>query len=100
MPVRKPSSLTETLFQAFPAPHIGHLHTLLMGDILARYNRLTYPWKPVHFLTGTDEHGLKIQQAAAAAGKEPREFCEELSKQFQVGLPIRLSLAKSVFRAF
>lgn len=66
------------------APHVGHLHTLVTGDIFARYNRIAHPTKLVHYLTGTDEHGLKIQKAAAAAGKPPREFCDELSERFKV----------------
>ncbi|XP_006456109.1 hypothetical protein AGABI2DRAFT_210873 [Agaricus bisporus var. bisporus H97] len=79
----KPFYVTTPIFYPNAEPHIGHLQTLLIGDIYARYNRLARPWNPVHFLAGTDEHGLKIQQAAAAAGKEPGAFCEELSKRFQ-----------------
>lgn len=67
-----------------PAPHIGHLHSLVTGDIFARFARIAYPTKPVHYLTGTDEHGLKIQRAAVAAGKHPQEFCDELSRRFEV----------------
>lgn len=81
------------VLKLFPEPHIGHLQTLLIGDIYARYNRLARPWNPVHFLAGTDEHGLKIQQAAAAAGKEPGAFCEELSKRFQVSLSIHITVS-------
>lgn len=67
------------------APHIGHLHSLLLTDVLARYSRLRNPEVPVRFCTGTDEHGLKIQQAAAAAGLAPKEFCDGISQRFRVG---------------
>lgn len=66
------------------APHIGHLYSLVTADILARFNRLSNPERPVNFVTGTDEHGMKIQRAAKAAGLEPRPFCDQLSQEFRV----------------
>lgn len=66
------------------APHIGHLHSLVTADVFARYQRITDPSLTVHYLTGTDDHGLKIQQAAAAAGLPPRQFCDGLSAKFKV----------------
>lgn len=68
------------------APHIGHLYTLVTADIFARYNRLSNANRPVQFVTGTDEHGLKIQRAAHGASREPQEFCDSLSADFQVRL--------------
>jgi methionyl-tRNA synthetase len=66
------------------------------GDIFARFNWIANPMKPVHFLTGTDEHGLKIQKAAAAAGKPPREFCNELSERFKVRVLARFLLSPNM----
>lgn len=71
-------------FTIAPAPHIGHLHSLLLTDILARYSRLRNPDRQVIFTTGTDEHGMKIQQAAKAKGLGEEEFCAEVSQRFRV----------------
>lgn len=61
-------------------PHIGHAYQKIVADILARWNRL---WgKDVFFLTGTDEHGQKIERKAKELGKNPKEFCDEMSKKF------------------
>lgn len=67
------------------APHIGHLHTLVLTDTFARFARLRNPRREVLFNTGTDEHGMKIQQAAKAAGVGEREFCDGVSERFRVG---------------
>lgn len=56
--------------------HIGHAYTTLAADVLARWHRLK--GEDVFFLTGTDEHGKKIQEAAERAGKKPKEFVDEL----------------------
>jgi methionyl-tRNA synthetase len=64
---------------------VGHLHSLVTADILARFRRLTHPLQPVHFLTGTDEHGLKIQKAARDQGLGEKEFCDSISERFRVG---------------
>ncbi|KAK7036436.1 methionyl-tRNA synthetase [Paramarasmius palmivorus] len=77
---------TDFLAQAAAAvrfPHIGHLYSLVISDIFARYNRLKNPSIPVRYVTGTDEHGLKIQKAAAAKGMDPKEFCDQTSEQFR-----------------
>ncbi len=68
-------------------PHIGHLYTLVITDILARHARLSRPDRTVHFLTGTDEHGLKIQRAADAQNLKPLEFCDSISDRFRVCSP-------------
>ncbi|KAL7282709.1 hypothetical protein ACG7TL_004183 [Trametes sanguinea] len=64
-------------------PHIGHLHSLVVADIYARYAKLANADRPVHFVNGTDEHGLKIQNAAKGKGMDPLEFCDELSVHFR-----------------
>lgn len=66
------------------APHIGHLHSLVVADIFARHAKLVDPARPVRFVTGTDEHGLKLQNAAKAKGMEPLAFCDQLSEHFRV----------------
>jgi methionyl-tRNA synthetase len=68
----------------FIEPHIGHLYSLVTADIFARFRRLTEPHRPVYFVTGTDEHGLKIQQAAKARGLHPSIFCRKQSLHFRV----------------
>lgn len=69
-----------------PAPHVGHLHSLVLSDVIARYAHLRYPDRRVIFSTGTDEHGLKIQQAAKAQGIEEQAFCDIVSQRFRVRL--------------
>ncbi|KAI0920762.1 hypothetical protein AcW1_005059 [Taiwanofungus camphoratus] len=80
----KPCYVTTPIFYPNSVPHIGHLHSLVIGDIFARYARLSDPSRPVRYVTGTDEHGLKIQKAAQARGMEPLAFCDELSEHFRV----------------
>ncbi|RDX55359.1 hypothetical protein OH76DRAFT_1339186 [Lentinus brumalis] len=80
---QKPYYITTPIFYPNAAPHIGHLHSLVVADIFARYSKLVNPLKPVHFVTGTDEHGLKIQNAAKAKGMDPLAFCDELSEHFR-----------------
>ena len=61
-------------------PHIGHAYEKIMTDVVARHARQVYD--DVWFLTGTDEHGIKIQKTAAAQGCKPIEICDENSKSF------------------
>ena len=62
------------------APHIGHAYQKIVADTLARWNKLQ--GKDVLFVTGTDEYGKKVQEAAEAAGKNPKQFVDEISKEF------------------
>ena len=62
-------------------PHIGHAYEVLATDALARFKRLD--GYDVFFLTGTDEHGQKIQQTAAKAGKTAAQFIAEMTPQFR-----------------
>jgi len=62
-------------------PHIGHAYTTVVGDFLKRFNALD--GIESYFLTGTDEHGEKIYQAARAAGTDPQSFCDRISQRFQ-----------------
>ncbi|KAM9664795.1 methionine--tRNA ligase, mitochondrial isoform 2-T2 [Trichechus inunguis] len=75
---------TTPIFYVNAAPHIGHLYSALLADALCRHRRLRVPVAAAtRFSTGTDEHGLKIQQAAATAGLAPAELCDRVSAQFQ-----------------
>ena len=78
--------MTETFYITTPiyyvngAPHIGHAYTSIAADVLARWMRLE--GRDVFFLTGTDEHGQKVAQAAAAAGQDPQAFVDGLAAEF------------------
>jgi len=62
-------------------PHLGHAYTTVLCDVMARYHRL---WSDdTYFLTGSDEHGEKIAQAALAAGESPQAFTDRLSSAFR-----------------
>jgi methionyl-tRNA synthetase len=74
-------SLTTPIYYVNAKPHLGHAYTTIIGDAIARWHRLM--GEDVFFLTGTDEHGLKIQQAAEAAGKTPKEFADEIAPLFE-----------------
>ena len=73
--------LTTPIYYVNAQPHLGHAYTTIVGDALARWHRLL--GDDVYFLTGTDEHGLKIQQAADAAGTTPQEFTDSIAPLFQ-----------------
>ncbi|MBY0546180.1 MAG: methionine--tRNA ligase [Candidatus Obscuribacterales bacterium] len=74
--------VTTAIDYANAAPHIGHAYEKIAADIVARYQRLC--GKKVFFLTGTDEHGSKVQKAAIAAGFDsPRAFVDETSSKFK-----------------
>jgi methionyl-tRNA synthetase len=73
--------LTTPIYYVNARPHLGHAYSTIIGDALCRWHRLL--GDDVHFLTGTDEHGLKIQQAADAAGKTPQEFADDIAPLFQ-----------------
>ena len=68
------------------APHIGHLYSAVLADAAHRWDKLTRleAGDPAVFSTGTDEHGLKVQQAAQAAAHCPKTFCDGVSRQFKV----------------
>lgn len=72
--------VTTPIYYVNDVPHIGHSYTTIAADVLARYRRLL--GDDVFFLTGTDEHGAKVAESAAAAGQSPQEFCDEVSARF------------------
>ncbi len=80
---RKRYYLTTPLYYVNAKPHIGHSYTNIAADALARFKRLTLGKDNVLFLTGTDEHGQKIDKAAQAAGMNPKEFTDKISLTFR-----------------
>lgn len=73
--------MTTPIYYVNDAPHIGHAYTTLACDVLARFKRLD--GFDVKFLTGTDEHGQKVEKSALAAGVDPKEFTDKVSKNFR-----------------
>lgn len=73
--------ITTPIYYVNDRPHIGHIYTTVLADVFARTHRLL--GKDVFFLTGTDEHGQKVQDAAAARGLEPIAHCDEMVEQFR-----------------
>ena len=73
--------VTTPIYYVNDAPHIGHAYTTLACDVLARFKRLD--GYDVRFLTGTDEHGQKVEKSAEAAGKDPLTFTTEVSQNFR-----------------
>ena len=73
--------LTTPIYYASGEPHIGHAYTTILADVLARYRRRA--GDDVLFLTGTDEHGQKIQEAAAEQGLSPLELCDLMAGRFE-----------------
>ena len=69
---KKPYYITTPIYYPSGNPHIGHCYTTVACDSIARYRRMQ--GYDVIFLTGTDEHGLKIEQKAAAKGITPKEY--------------------------
>ena len=73
--------VTTPIYYVNDSPHIGHSYTTIAADVLSRYHRAE--GLDVHFLTGTDEHGIKICKAAAERGMEPRELADEVVEHFK-----------------
>jgi methionyl-tRNA synthetase len=73
--------LTTPIYYASGEPHLGHAYTTVLTDFLARYYRQT--GADVLFLTGTDEHGQKMQEAAAGLGIEPKELADRMAERFE-----------------
>ena len=81
MSENKKKYITTPIYYVNDIPHIGHAYTTIAADVLARYYRAQ--GEEVFFLTGTDEHGAKIAEAALNAGKDPLTFVDELAPKFQ-----------------
>lgn len=81
MPKQKSFYITTPIYYVNDVPHIGHAYTTLACDVLARFKRLD--GYDVMFLTGTDEHGQKVEKSAAAAQMDPQLFCDQVSERFR-----------------
>jgi methionyl-tRNA synthetase len=73
--------ITTPIYYPSAKPHMGHAYSSIIADFFARFKRID--GFDVNFLTGTDEHGLKIQRAAEKKGLETLKFCDEISKTFR-----------------
>src|SRR3982751_1918077 len=86
--------ITTPIYYVNDVPHIGHAYTTVAADVLARHYRQS--GYDVFFLTGLDEHGQKVQQAAAKAGIDPKRYCDEMVPRFQ-DLWKRLNISHDAF---
>ena len=86
--------ITTPIYYPSGKPHMGHAYSSIISDIFARFKRLE--GYDVLFLTGTDEHGLKIQREAEKQNKDPKIFCDEISNQFK-NLTKTLNLSNNDF---
>ena len=86
--------ITTPIYYPSAKPHMGHAYSSIVSDVIARFKRLD--GYDVEFLTGTDEHGLKIQRAAKEQGIDPKKFCDEISKTFR-NLSNTLNLSNTDF---
>ncbi len=73
--------ITTPIYYVNDVPHIGHAYTTIIGDTVARFGRLK--GCDIFFLTGTDEHGQKIEEAATTRGKTPQEYADQISSVFK-----------------
>jgi methionyl-tRNA synthetase len=81
--MKKKFYITTPIFYVNAKPHIGHAYTTVCADTLARFFRSRLGKENVWFLTGTDEHGQKIQKAAQEQGVTPREYADAVSAEFR-----------------
>ena len=86
--------ITTPIYYPSAKPHMGHAYTSIITDVIARFKRLD--GYKVEFLTGTDEHGLKIQRAAEKKGSDTKKFCDEISETFR-NLSNTLNLSNTDF---
>ncbi len=86
--------VTTPIYYVNDIPHIGHAYTTIAADILARYNRLKQ--KKVFFLTGTDEHGQKVEQSARQRNKNPKEHADIMVSNFKE-LWAKLNISNDAF---
>jgi methionyl-tRNA synthetase len=86
--------ITTPIYYVNASPHIGHAYTTIVADVLARYHRMA--GVNTFFVTGTDEHGDKIAEAAQKAGVTPQEYADKISAQFRDLCP-KLSITNDYF---
>jgi methionyl-tRNA synthetase len=86
--------ITTPIYYVNASPHLGHAYTTIVADVLARYHRMA--GTETFFVTGTDEHGDKIAEAAQKAGITPKEYADRISAQFRSLWP-ELSITNDYF---
>src|SRR5438094_758737 len=86
--------ITTPIYYVNARPHIGHAYTTIVCDAIARRKRML--GYDTYFLTGTDEHGQKIERSATAAGKTPKQFADEVSSLYRQ-LFQRMNITNEVF---
>ena len=86
--------ITTPIYYVNAKPHLGHAYTTVVADAMARYHKLI--GEDTMFLTGTDEHGDKIVQAAEKQGQTPKEFVDDISARFRALWP-KLDVANDRF---
>ena len=86
--------ITTPIYYPSAKPHMGHAYSSIIADFFARFKKID--GYNVYFLTGTDEHGLKIQRAAEKQSMDPKSFCDEISKTFE-NLSKTLNLSNTDF---
>ncbi len=77
--------ITTPIYYVNASPHIGHAYTTIVADVLARFHRMS--GSETYFVTGTDEHGDKIAEAARQAGISPQQYADKISAQFRALWP-------------
>jgi len=82
----KPFYITTAIDYVNGSPHLGHAYEKVLTDVIARVRRMR--GDEVHFLTGVDEHGQKVQQTAQKRGIDPQQFCDEITAEFRALLPV------------
>ena len=92
--MRKGKYITTPIYYVNDIPHIGHAYTTIAADVYARYQRMC--GHDVFFLTGTDEHGQKVQEAAGRQDRKPQEYVDEMVERFQ-GLWAVLNISNDDF---
>ena len=86
--------ITPPIYYPSGTRHMGHAYSSIIADVFARFKKIDN--FNVHFLTGTDEHGLKIQKAAQNENLEPLDYCNNISKVFK-DLTYKLNLSNNDF---
>ncbi|KAK3712621.1 methionyl-tRNA synthetase [Vermiconidia calcicola] len=90
----KPYYVTTPIFYVNAAPHVGHMYTMILTDVLKRWQQMKN--RRSILCTGTDEHGMKVQQAATKAKVEPQEFCDKGAEVFKE-LAARIDISHDIF---
>ena len=94
MTMAKTFYVTTPIYYVNDVPHIGHAYTTVAADVLARYQRMA--GCDVYFLTGADEHGIKVEKAAREAGEEPLQLADRVMQRFK-NLWVRLNISNTDF---